>query len=135
MKFSSSYEHLDELTIEKKKQPTVRELAEIKQVILSQSIPVSFNGKQIVLTKKITEFIRDQKPLSEDDLINDGDPITYEQKNMEPFIFQDLFKHVQIAMPEKATGRFILLKNDQQTTFHGKIKPGDELKIVWPVNK
>jgi cell division protein FtsA len=135
VKLSNSYEHLDELTIENKKQPTVRELAEIKQVILSQSMPVSFNGKQIIVTKKLTEFIRNQETLSEDTLIYDGDQITYEQKRMEPFIFQDLFNHVQINMPEKATGRFMLLRNNKQTTFFGKIEPGDDLKIVWPVTK
>jgi cell division protein FtsA len=135
VKLSTSYEHLDALTIENKKQPTVRELAEIKQVILSQSIPVSFNGKQIVITKRLTEFIRNQETLAEDDLIFDDDHITYEQKKMEPFIFQDLFNHVQINMPEKSTGRFMLLKNNQQTTFFGKVEPGDDLKIVWPVTK
>ena len=132
VKASNSYEHLDEITIENKKQPTVLELADMKQVILSHSIPVSFNGKQIVLTKKLTEFRRDGEVLSENDLINDGDHIEYEQKKMEPFLFQDLFNHVQINMPEKATSRFILLKNNQQTTFFGKIEPGDDLKIDWP---
>ena len=132
VKGSNSYEHLDEITIENKKQPTVLELAEMKQVILSQSIPVSFNGKQIVLSKKLTEFRCDGKVLSENDLISDGDHIEYEQKKMETFLFQDLFNHVQINMPEKATSRFILLKNNQQTTFFGKIEPGDDLKIEWP---
>ena len=133
MKSSNSFEHLDEIIIENKKLPSVLELAEMKQVILSQSIPVSFNGKQIDLTKNLTEFRRDGQVLSENDLINDGDHIEYEQKKMEPFLFQDLFNHVQINMPEKATSRFILLKNNQQTTFFGKIEPGDDLKIVWPV--
>ena len=133
VKSSNSFEHLDEIIIENKKLPSVLELAEMKQVILSQSIPVSFNGKQIDLTKNLTEFRRNGQVLSENDFINDGDHIEYEQKKMEPFLFQDLFNHVQINMPEKATSRFILLKNNQQTTFFGKIEPGDDLKIVWPV--
>jgi cell division protein FtsA len=135
IKLSNSYEHLDEITIENKKQPSVRELAEIKKVMLSQSIPVSYNGKKIVLSKGLTEFMREGQSLSENDLINDGDHIEYVQKKMEPFLFQDLFNHVQINMPEKATSRFVLLKNEQQTTFFGKIEPGDDLKIVWPINK
>ena len=50
---SSSYEHLDEITIVKKKQPTAKDLAAIKHLILSQSIPVSFNGKKIMIKKKV----------------------------------------------------------------------------------
>ncbi len=135
VKLSSSYEHLDELTIEEKIKPTVKKLAEIKQVLFSQSIPVTYNGKSLLLTKHITEFKRDNEVLSEEDLINDGDIITYEKKKLEPFIFQDLFKHVQIKMPPKASGRFTLLRNNQQTTFYGKIEPGDELKIEWPIER
>jgi len=133
VKLSSSYEHLDAFVIEEKIKPTVRRLAEIKQIMLSQSIPVTFNGKSITMTKNITEFTRNDELLSEDDLIHDGDTITYEQKKMESFIFQDLFKHVQINMPQKTSGRFKLMKNNQQTTFFGKIDPGDDLKIEWPV--
>lgn len=132
VKLSSSYEHLDEIVIEDKKEPTVKDLATIKQLILSQSIPVTFNEKPITVTKKVTEFTRDEKVLSEDDLIHDGDHIAYEQKKMEPFLFQDLFHQVQINMPKQVTGRFTLLKNNKQTTFLGKINAGDDLKIVWP---
>ncbi|WP_338449137.1 cell division protein FtsA [Niallia oryzisoli] len=135
VKLGSTYEHLDAIIIENKKQPKVRELAEVKQILLSQSIPVSYNGKPLTMTKRLTEFKRNQVVLSENDLILDGDHIVYEQRKMEPFIFQDLFHHVQINLPQKATGRFTLLRNNQQTTFFGKIEPGDDLSIVWPVTK
>ncbi|WP_338472051.1 cell division protein FtsA [Niallia sp. XMNu-256] len=131
VKLSSGYDHLDEFVIEEKVKPTVRKLAEIKQIMLSQSIPVTYNGKPLLLTKHITELKRNNEVLSEVDYINDGDIITYEQKKLEPFIFQDLFKHIQIKMP-KTSGLFTLLRNNQQTTFYGKIEPGDELKIEWP---
>ena len=101
--------------------------------MLSQSIPVTFNEKALHLTKKITEFKRGNEVLSLDDPIHDGDVITFEQQKLEPFIFQDLFKHVEIKMPQKAPGRFTLLRNNQQTTFYGKIEPGDDLKIEWPI--
>ncbi|WP_394235590.1 cell division protein FtsA [Niallia oryzisoli] len=134
-KLGNNFEHLDVITIESKKQPTVRELAEVKQILLSQSIPVSFNGKPLTMTKRLTEFKRNQEILSESDLIFEGDHIVYEHRKMEPFIFQDLFNHVQVNMPNHSTGRFTLLRNNQQTTFFGKIEPGDDLKIVWPTTK
>ena len=135
VKQSSSFEHLDELLITEKIKPTVKKLAEIKHIMLSQSIPVTFNGKPIVISKEITEFTRNDETLSHDDLLNDGDIIAYVQKEIKPFVFQDLFKHVQIKMPEKASGRYTLMRNNQQTTFFGKIEPGDDLKIEWPAEK
>lgn len=131
----SSYEHCDEIIIEKKELPTLRELAHLKQIMLSQNIPVSFNGKEIHLTKPVTVIIRDGEPLSESDEIYDGDSLLTEQKKIEPFIFQDLFSHVDIEVPSQTNGRFILLKNGEQTTFDCKLDPGDELKIVWPLEK
>ena len=135
VKLSSSFEHLDELLITEKIKPTVKKLAEIKQIMLSQSIPVRFNGKQIVITKDIAEFTRNDETLSHDDLLNDGDIIDYQQVEIKPFIFQDLFKHVQIKIPQKTSGRYTLMRNNQQTTFFGKIEPGDDLKIEWPTEK
>ena len=132
VKLANSYNHLDELIIENKRPLTVRELAETKQLILSQSIPVTFNGKKIILTKLVSEFYRGNELLNEDDLIFEGDEIQIKRKKLEPFQFQDLLRNVQINMPEKTSGRFTLLKNNQQTTFMGKIEPGDDLKIVWP---
>ena len=135
VKQSSSFEHLDELLITEKIKPTVKKLAEIKHIMLSQSIPVTFNGKPIVISKEITEFTRNDEVLSHDGLLNDGDIIAYLQKEIKPFVFQDLFKHVQIKIPKKASGRYTLMRNNQQTTFFGKIEPGDDLKIEWPAEK
>ncbi len=132
VKLTNSFNHLDELVIENKRPLTVRELAESKQLILSQSIPVTFNEKKITLTKLITEFYQGNELLNEDDLIFEGDEIQIKRKKLEPFLFQDLLRNVQINMPEKTSGRFTLLKNNQQTTFMGKIEPGDDLKIIWP---
>ena len=80
VKRSSSFEHLDELLITEKRKPTVKKLAEIKQMMLSQSIPVSFNGKPIVISKEITEFTRNDETLSHNDLLNDGDILRMSKK-------------------------------------------------------
>lgn len=131
----NSYEHCDEIIIERKNQPTIRELAHHKQIMLSQNIPVLFNGKEVHLTKPVTSILRNGQPLSENDVIYAGDQLITEQKKIEPFIFQDLFSHVDIEVPSQANGRFVLLKNGEQTTFDCKLEPGDDLKIVWPLEK
>lgn len=128
----TNFEHQDQITIEQKPAITVRQLADYKQINLVQKMPITFNEKTIYLEKTITHFIKGDLQLGEDDLLFDGDDIIIEQKRVEPFIFQDVFKHVEIDMPANANGRFILMKNDQETTFHEQIAPGDHLQIVWP---
>lgn len=132
VKAFSSFEDLDQIVIEKKSPKTVRELAEKKQIILSQSIPVFYNGKEIELTKRITEFRKNGAVLSEEDYIKDGDSLFYEQRRLQPFIFQDLFSFVEIEKPAEVHGSFQLLRNNLETTFFERIEPGDHLQILWP---
>lgn len=127
----NGYEHLDQIIIEEKTPKTIVELAETNQMILHQTIPVFFNDQELQLTKRITEFHRKGEILSENDEIYDGDSITYEQKRLQPFIFQDLFNVVDIEKPTAGTGHFKLMKNDVEATFHEIIEPGDRLEIVW----
>ncbi len=128
-----SFEHGDHIIIEKKSAITVREFAELKQIMLSQNIPVSFNEKKINLRKPVSTVKRQGVTLLDDDLIQDGDHLMVEQGRIEPFIFQDLFGHVDIDIPTESNGNFVLLVNGEQATFHSTIEPGDDLKIVWPV--
>lgn len=112
---------------------TVGKLAELKQIQLQQRIPVFFNGEPITLSKTATEFFRADHQLAENDIILNGDKIEIIEKESEPFIFQDLFSHVKIEMPEHAAGQYILLKNNEHSTFYDPIAPGDNLQIVWPL--
>jgi cell division protein FtsA len=132
VKLHNSYEHKDHIILEKKRMPTTKEIAEVKQVMLSHTIPISFNGENIHLQKPISIVRRNNTVLAENDLIQDGDHIFIEHRKLEPFLFQDLFGHVDIEMPAQANGNFVLLKNGEQATFHSRLEPGDDLTIVWP---
>lgn len=127
-----NFHHFDNIIIEKKNKKTVKELAEIKQMILVQTIPIKFNGKEIKLSKRITEFERNGQPLSVNDFLKDGDQLTITEKRLQPFIFQDVFNVVDIKMPAQAKGNFLLLKNNHEATFYDVIEPGDHLQILWP---
>ncbi|KON86711.1 cell division protein [Sporosarcina globispora] len=122
----------DNLRIEKSSTPTVKEIADIQQLALQQSIPVIFNGKKIELSRGILDFQRKGAILAEDDEIHYGDMITLVKKPKSPFIFQDVFSHVSVDMPAVSSGSFVLLKNGEKTSFHEPVEPGDQLKIVWP---
>ena len=124
--------HKDEVILEKRKTPTVQELAERKQILMYQVLPVYFNDKKITLTKQLAQIQRRGQLLQMEDLLFSGDDIRIEQKPFEGFLFQDLFAFVDINMPQSGGGSFQLLRNGEQATFLTPIKKGDNLSIVWP---
>lgn len=130
---TSRFEHLDKINIVEAQSITVKEFAEMKEVPLIKSITVTFNGEQVTLTKEATTIYRNDRILTADDSLFTGDHLTMKQPQIEPFIFQDLFKYVDIKLPEHTTGKFTLLKNDKEITFYDPIIHGDKCEIVWPL--
>ncbi|WP_044894480.1 cell division protein FtsA [Bacillus alveayuensis] len=111
--------------------PTIQQLAEAKNVRLSYSIPIIFNGEHITLSKNVAEFYKEGQLLKEDDVVENGATLELIEKKAEPFIFQDIFSYVQIDIPPSASANFTLLKNGEPATFYEPLAPGDELQIVW----
>lgn len=134
IKPSQSFEHGDVLGIKKKEKLTVSELAQHKQIILSHFIPISFNDKKIHIHKPVSIVRRNGLPLMEEDFIFDGEHIEVEHGRIEPFVFQDLFGHVEINIPAHSDGNFVLLINGERASFQSPIVAGDDLKIVWPIH-
>ncbi|MGE8078642.1 cell division protein FtsA [Peribacillus loiseleuriae] len=130
---TSTYEDGDVIEM-KSSRPLTTDLAYAMNAQLTFSIPVTFNGKKLQLTKKLAEFYRNGQTLTNEDVINQGDTLSFVQNKMEPFIFQDVFMHIDIDMPEHTVGGFLLMKNKQETTFNETLAPGDELNILWPTS-
>ncbi|MDP4169000.1 MAG: cell division protein FtsA [Bacillota bacterium] len=129
---NDSFEDRDHIEITARGKLTVEEWAEMKQLKLLETIPVTFNGERVILEKVKTEIIRNHDTLKKDELLFHNDILQLIEKEVSSFIFQDLFNHVEIEMPEKVNGHFLLLKNNNHTTFYDNIAPGDDLQIVWP---
>ncbi|WP_156509877.1 cell division protein FtsA [Rossellomorea aquimaris] len=129
---TSRIQHNDCISFQSPIKPTVKELLLKKQLNLETSIHIRFNGTSVELRKEKSKVIRNGNHLSPEDLLYSGDSIFIEEKEVSSFIFQDLFKHVEIDMPSNFKGSFVLLKNGEDTTFYDPIQTGDELEIVWP---
>lgn len=113
--------------------PTIKELLDKKNLSLYYQIPITFNEDQITLKKESMDLFRNgEELLTETSTLNLGDQIQSVNKKVEPFIFQDIFRYVNVDLPNMQTGKFILLRNGEETTFHTQLAPGDELKIYWP---
>lgn len=133
-KLHHSFENNDLITIEKRKTPSVQDLAEKKQLLMYQVLPVTFNGKKLTLSKQLAQIKRKGQILEMNESLFSGDEITLEQSPFDGFLFQDLFAYVEIEMPKNPVGSFELLKNGEAATFLTPINKGDELSIIWPVS-
>ncbi|MCH1625341.1 cell division protein FtsA [Ferdinandcohnia quinoae] len=131
---STPFAHNDHFEIKNGEEPSVKRFAEIQKITLQQTIPVFFDQEKITLSKPLHEFVRNGSILSEDDFINEADHLQLVKKEVDPFIFQDLFRFIDIQPPSSSAGRFALLKNNEECTFHDPIAPGDHLNIIWPDN-
>ncbi len=127
-----SFDNGDCLEILPYKPMKLVDLANALSIPLTYSIPITFNGKKVILSKSLAEFYRNDVQLTEGDVIGAGDHISYVQHKMESFLFQDLFRHVDIDLPQNKNSQFILIKNEKKATFFDPVAPGDELKIMWP---
>lgn len=124
----------DALELKKPEMPTLKMIAEKKQMHLFDKIKVFFNDEELELGKEVIEVFRNGEKLDEKSIIQTGDKLTAITKESSSFIFQDLFRHVEINMPTNSQGRFLLLKNGEETTFYESIQTGDKLEIRWPLS-
>lgn len=127
-----SFDEGDEIVIEPIAPPALGEICNELKIQQSCSIPVFFEDEKIVLSRKLAEFRREGVVMDDNDKVFAGDSLTLIQQKQEPFIFQDIFRHIDIDIPAQGNNRFTLIKNEQETTFHETIYPGDRLKIHWP---
>lgn len=120
----------DQIELKTAQHPTVKDLLEQESMIASYAIDVYFNGKPVNLRKKRLKIVRGKTELNEDSLLNPYDDIEVIETKTEPFIFQDVFRYVDIDL-STAKGVYQLYKNDHPTTFYEQINTGDQLKLEW----
>ncbi|WP_110927249.1 cell division protein FtsA [Bacillus massiliglaciei] len=129
---SSTCSDQDEIVIMPASAPSLEELADSLSMQLFFSIPVTFNGSEIILSKPVTQFHRGNEVLSKEELIQNGESLKIIKQELAPFLFQDIFRYAEIDLPPVTNGRYILIKNNEETSFHEPVAPGDQLKILWP---
>jgi hypothetical protein len=120
----------DEIEWKEGSQATVKILSMIQNYETRQEISVIYNGQKVILYKTLLEFYRNGVLLSEDDTLSHGDHLQLMVRRKEPFIFQDIFRFVEIDKPHGA-GSFILQKNGAHSSFYDFIQQGDVLDIKW----
>lgn len=120
----------DVLAIEVGTDPTVNDMLTVLEKEYWQTIEVYFNGVKIELKQQLLSVHKNNQVLDLDSKLVSGDHIEMNEKRLNPFIFQDIFRYVDIDLT-KANGHFKIYKNNEPTTFHEQIIHGDQLKIEW----
>ncbi|MEL3973272.1 cell division FtsA domain-containing protein [Rossellomorea oryzaecorticis] len=127
---SAIFSHNDKITLKDPEKPTVKQLLMKRSEFRESSIEVMFNGSPVILKQEAKVF-KEGRPLNPDDTVNSGDTLTIEEKTGHSFIFQDVFNHVEVAMPASGNASFQLVRNGEETTFYEEIQAGDSLEIRW----
>lgn len=120
----------DEIEWKEGSQATVKMVSMIQNYETRQEVSVIYNGQKVILHKTLLEFYRNGVLLTEDDTLSNGDHLQLMVRRKEPFIFQDIFRFVEIEKPHGA-GSFILQKNGADSSFYDFIQQGDVLDIKW----
>ncbi|QSS99267.1 cell division protein FtsA [Pontibacillus sp. ALD_SL1] len=95
----------------------------------NNSIEVFFNNRKLTLHKPINILTKNEEPLKASDLIYPGQNLELKETNSLNFIFQDVFRHVDIDLTK---GRnFKIYRNEQEATFFEPIHSGDRLELQW----
>lgn len=120
----------DRITILPDEQVIVETLLKQLNQSYYHSISVTFNGEPVTLQQENIVVERDGQSLSLQSPLSPFDELTLTEKETADFIFQDVFRYVDIDMTGK-TGNFSLYRNGEETTFYSAISDGDHLEIRW----
>lgn len=118
----------DKLSIAKSEKITVRTLLDQLQRPDSYNIQVTFNDKPITLKRQLINIIRGDITLAEEDTLFSGDKLTLKEYEQKDFIFQDIFRYVDIDVSQFRS-KYSLIRNDEEVSFHAPIRHGDRLMI------
>jgi cell division protein FtsA len=131
----SNWNDGDHLTFEaaKDKQVTLKDLLDVLQLNLLQSCSVTFNNEEVSLTRPLFKFYRNGESLTEDSVLYPNDELNMEKTKQQPFIFQDIFTMVDIAISPRPGETLVILKNKEKAGFQTEIETGDVLELKFEV--
>ncbi len=121
-------DHIRTTTLEK---ITVKEVVQLLDMNVNEELPVTFNGKKYVIQKPIKTFYRNEEPLNEEEYIHNGEQLVTHSKESEPFIFQDIFRYIDIDLSNLKGKQFKLYVNEKEANFMTPLAPHDQLKLIW----
>ncbi|WP_096152924.1 MULTISPECIES: cell division protein FtsA [Bacillus] len=120
----------DEIIILPMDSPDASSLIQELKLVMEETIEVLYNNKLITLTQPLVKIMRNGELLKDDEIISHGDHLQLTEIKKERFIFQDIFKFVDLDKPTQFK-KLIMKKNGVEATFFEPIAHGDSLELYW----
>ncbi|MDQ0351283.1 cell division protein FtsA [Alkalibacillus filiformis] len=124
----TTIKEFDRLNYEVTDYITANDLLELLEINLEDSITVIYDHQPVDLSYQLSTITRHNEVLSLDSLIYPNDQIEIKEQQ---FIFQDLFRFIDIDMNETKGKHFKLYRNGAEIGFTEPIFDGDQLNIKW----
>ncbi|MBO8156509.1 MAG: cell division protein FtsA [Bacillaceae bacterium] len=121
----------DQLNINRLTSVPLKEITDLLNMDINEQMPVIFESEKIILTKPKVSIFRDGVQLHEEEPVFPGDQLFTKQHRAEPFIFQDIFRYIDLNLSDIKGKRFKIYINGEEAGFSDHLSPGDELEIVW----
>lgn len=122
--------HNDCLKIRRTHTPTVNDLLKQENLSYLNTINVLFNNQPVRVEQPSLLLKRNDSELTITSELAMDDHIEMIQLKNQSFIFQDVFRYVDLDLSQ-ITGAFDVLINDDPASFHNQIMTGDRLEIKW----
>lgn len=95
------------------------------------TIQVSFNNQSLLLGKNDISLKRNDQLLQDGEFIENHDVIFVSSLEEQTFIFQDIFRYIDLDLTNTSGKRFVLLVNGEEANFYTPIQHGDQLELKW----
>ena len=128
--WSKELKNNDHLSIIPSKKITVLDVFNELDKPYWDTISVQFNGKPLKLKRKKFTVIREGVELKDNSTVFKNDQLIVKEQTLKPFIFQDVFRYVDLDI-SNIHGSYEIYQNDKPCTFYDKIDHGDQLSIRW----
>lgn len=109
--------------------PTVQTVLDKINVLLEESIIVTFQNQQLQLKKTCREVLMNGVVVQPTTTVYNNASLTLIEKDTGPWVFQDVFKVSNWQIPSDFRGQFKILRNGQPIQFDSEIFGGDVLEI------
>ncbi|TFB25071.1 cell division protein FtsA [Filobacillus milosensis] len=131
LKLSDTINDGDHLSIEVSDYLPIKDLCNTLEIKKKQDIKVFYNNRPLTLTKELNNLYINGEKAQDQSYVYPGDQIISEEKREEPFIFQDIFRFIEIDLNEMEGHHFKLIRNGEEVGFIEEIYDGDQLQINW----
>lgn len=120
----------DQIEVIPAQNPTIQDLLTELDKAYWKTIDVSFNGEKIKMKQQQLTIHKDGLEVTPENILRPNEKLEINNKKAKPFIFQDIFRYVDIDLAN-VKGLFKIYINDEPATFHDNIIHGDRLTITW----